>query len=96
MDTYIHSTGVYGTHSGDGAGGEGVDPILVPEQVQEMRVQGGLEVAHFQWVVPSHREGREGEATYNRVFRMYGHNAEGPLSSLMIAEFTIVSMHTGR
>jgi hypothetical protein len=37
--------------SGDGAGGEGVDPILVPEEVQEMRVQRGLEVAHFQWVV---------------------------------------------
>ena len=36
MDTYIHSTVVYGTDSGDGAGGEGVDPILVPEQVQEM------------------------------------------------------------
>ena len=67
---HIHSTVVYSTDSGDGAGGECVDPILVPEQVQEMRVQGGLEVAHFQWVVPSQGEER---GRYNRVFRMYGH-----------------------
>ena len=33
------------------AGGEGVDPVLVPEQVQEMRVEGGLEVRHLQGVV---------------------------------------------
>ncbi len=34
-----------------GAGGEGVDPVLVPEQVEEMRVEGGFEVGDFQGVI---------------------------------------------
>ena len=34
-----------------GAGGESVDPVLVPQEVQEVGVQRGLEVGHLQGVV---------------------------------------------
>ena len=39
------------TYREEGAGGEGVDPVLVPEEVEEVRVQRGLEVGDLQGVV---------------------------------------------
>ena len=57
------------THTEHGAGGESVDPVLVPEQVQQMRVQRRLEVTHLQRVVPAAESGERAKSEHGEIDR---------------------------